>query len=72
MAQQYFSWAILENYPDDRVDMVRRFIDECAQMKDQAQPMPSPVSPAAQLQQMQLAAPVEQQLSPEQVLAPGI
>jgi hypothetical protein len=36
--QQYFSWAILQEYPEDRIDMVRRFIDECSSMLAQSQP----------------------------------
>ena len=73
MGQQYFSWAVLQGYPEERIDMVRQFIDECAQIKSMQQaPMPSPMAPAAQLQAAQLAAPVTEQALPGQVLAPGM
>lgn len=72
MGQQYFSWAVLQGYPEERIDMVRQFIDECAQIKSMQQaPLPSPMAPAAQLQAAQLAAPVSEQALPGQVLAPG-
>lgn len=63
VAQQYFSWAILEEYPEDRIDMVRRFIDECVSMQAQQQPaLPAPIPPAAAMQMAQLAAPVNEQM----------
>jgi hypothetical protein len=61
--QQYFSWAILQEYPEERIDMVRRFIDECSSMLAQSQqPLPQPIPPAAAMQQAQLAAPVTEQM----------
>lgn len=71
MAQQFFSWSILEEYPEDRIDMVRRFIDECSELKKLGQPVAPVMPPAAAMQQAQLAAPVTEQALPQQVLAPG-
>lgn len=72
LGQQYFSWAVLEEYPEERIDMVRRFIDECAQMQKMAAPMAPAVSPMQAMQQAQLAAPVTEQAMPAQVLPPAM
>lgn len=75
IGQQYFSWSILEDFPEERTDLVRRFVDECSELVRAAKPPEVPatdLNPAAALQAAQLAAPVMQQAAPGAALVPGL
>jgi len=70
LAQLYYCDAQVRGMDEDRLDLLRQFIDACAAMVAMAQPMPA--APAQQLMESQLAAVPQQQSAPAGALPPPL
>lgn len=67
----YINWALLHEFPEDRVEGCRQYVENCLAMKQTAvEQQMMGATPAGQAQQAQLAAPVAEQAAPGQLLAP--
>jgi hypothetical protein len=68
-AQRYFCWAQLHDFPEKRLELVQRYIEDIISLQMTQQPaLPSAAAPGQQIMEQQLGAPVPQQ----QPLAPAI
>jgi hypothetical protein len=68
-AQRYFCWAQLHDFPEKRLELVQRYIEDVIALQmSQQPPMPTTAAPGQQIMDQQLAAPV----SAQQPLAPAI
>lgn len=66
-AQRYFCWAQLHEFPEKRLELVQRYIEDVIALQLTATPPPA-LAPGQQVMEQQLGAPVPQQ----QPLAPSI
>jgi hypothetical protein len=67
MAQRYFCWAQLNDFPEKRLAIVQQYIEDVIQLQMQTMPAPPPIAPAQMAMQQSLSAPTT-----VQGLAPGI
>jgi hypothetical protein len=72
MAQLYYCDAQVRGMEEDKLDLLRQFIDACGLMIAQAQQPPMPQAPAQQLLESQLAAAPQQQSAPVGALPPTV
>lgn len=70
LAQLYYCDAQVRGMEEDRLELLRQFIDSCAAMTAMAQPMPQ--APAQALMESQLAATPQQQSAPAGALPPPL
>ena len=70
LAQLYYCDAQVRGMEEERLELLRQFIDACAAMVAMAQPMPQ--APAQQLMESQLAATPQQQSAPAGALPPPL
>lgn len=70
MAQLYYCDAQVRGMEEDKLDILRQFIDACGLMIKQATQPPLPQAPAQQLLESQLAAAPQQQSAPAGALPP--
>jgi hypothetical protein len=70
LAQLYYCDAQVRGMEEERLELLRQFIDACAAMIAMAQPMPQ--APAQQLLESQLAASPQQQSAPAGALPPPL
>jgi hypothetical protein len=66
----YQNWARLNDFPEDRIESVRQYVEDCVSMKTMGQQAQPAITPAGQMQAAQLGAPVNEQGLPGQVLSP--
>jgi hypothetical protein len=69
LAQLYYCDAQVRGMDEDKLNILRQFIDACGLMQQQ---MATPVAPAQQLLQSQLAAAPQQQSAPAGALPPAM
>jgi hypothetical protein len=72
MAQLYYCDAQVRGMEEDKLNLLRQFIDACGLMVAQMTQPPVPTAPAQQLLQSQLAAVPQQQSAPAGALPPGL
>jgi hypothetical protein len=72
MAQLYYCDAQVRGMEEDKLNLLRQFIDACGLMVAQMTQPPVPSAPAQQLLQSQLAAAPQQQSAPAGALPPSL
>jgi hypothetical protein len=72
MAQLYYCDAQVRGMEEDKLNLLRQFIDACGLMVAQMTQPPVPTAPAQQLLQSQLAAQPAAQQAPAGALPPGL
>jgi hypothetical protein len=72
MAQLYYCDAQVRGMEEDKLDLLRQFIDACGLMIAQATQPPMPQAPAQQLLESQLAVAPQQQSAPAGALPPTL
>jgi len=72
LAQRYYCDALVRGMEEDKLDLLRQFIDGCALMIKQMTQPQMPQAPAQQLLQSQLAATPQQQSAPAGALPPTL
>lgn len=72
MAQRYYCDAQVRGMEEDKLDILRQFIDACGLMIKQMTQPQMPQAPAQQLLQSQLAAAPQQQSAPAGALSPPL
>ena len=71
-AQLYYCDAQVRGMEEEKLDLLRQFIDACGLMIQQAMQPPMPQAPAQQLLESQLAAAPQQQSAPAGALPPTL
>lgn len=72
LAQLYYCDAQVRGMDEDKLDLLRQFIDACGLMIQQMTQPPTPAAPAQQLLESQLAATPQQQSAPAGALPPPL